>query len=362
MKTSITPFKLIMALFILIKCTTSFSQVSGMYFGNNAMWVKLVTMSAPSSSVSGTGHDYEYRLYKYVGDSIINNNTYKVISMLYPYIKRFLLRDSAGIVFLRDYTGTYKIIDWTPNSKNDTITLNVCASEWCNNLTPPTNKKLVIDSIWYDTSTGISYKILYARDISPLVWHHHTIFIERIGTEKFINNDCCGSCVGATVGECLRCFSSNDTIYYLNTIGNGVHLPGYEPPLTLGDCGCAIKTPSNVNNIPSSSMGRLVRIPGRCDTIKEFGFTTGIKEQTRSFILDVYPTIVADHFWITRDMVYKDKWEWELLNPIGEIIKEGNIESNKQTIDIQELHSGIYILVIKNKDKCIIDKRKIIKL
>jgi len=130
----------------------------------------------------------------------------------------------------------------------------------------------------------------------------------------------------------------------------------------LGDCGCAIKTPSNVNNIPSSSMGRLVRIPGRCDTIKEFGFTTGIKEQTRSFILDVYPTIVADHFWITRDMVYKDKWEWELLNPIGEIIKEGNIESNKQTIDIQELHSGIYILVIKSKDKCIIDKRKIIKL
>jgi len=361
MKASITPFKLIMALFILIKCTTSFSQVSGMYFGNNAMWVKLVTMSDVSSAsppASSTG--YEYRLYKYLGDSIINNNTYKVISEVYPLLKTFLLRDSAGIVFLREYSGTYKIIDYTPNSKNDTVTLNACAYETCQNYIGV--KKLVIDSIWYDTSTGISYKILYARDISPVVGHHHTIFIERIGTEKFINNDCCGNCVGATVGECLRCFSSNDTIYYLNTIGNGVHLPGYEPPLTLGDCGCAIKIPSNVNNIPSSSMGRLVRIPGRCDTIKEFGFTTGIKEQTRSFILDVYPTIVTDHFWITRDMVYREKWEWELLNPIGEIIKEGNIESNKQTIDIQELHSGIYILVIKNNDKCIIDKRKIIKL
>jgi len=185
-----------MVLFILIKCTTSFSQVSGMYFGNNAMWVKLVTISAPSSSVTG----YYYQLYKYVGDSIINNNTYKVISN--PYIKRFLLRDSAGIVFLRDYTGTYKVIDYTPNSKNDTITLNLCALEYCNNFIP--TKKLVIDSIWYDTSTGISYKILYARDISPLMWQHHTIFIERIGTEKFINNDCCGNCVGVSVCDAFQ--------------------------------------------------------------------------------------------------------------------------------------------------------------
>lgn len=322
------------------------AQATGMYWGIGATWVELVTWP--------NGH--YYNIYKHINDTIVNGKVYHKIRLVSdPNISnRLLLRDSAGVLFSLGYYGAscteMKITDFNSNS-GDTITLTpvfegLSVSTAC---TSSGTSKMRIDSVWYDNSTGTPYRLLKVRELYSSIL---SVFVERIGTEKFLGNSC--DQLMSPGGFCLKCFSSNDTIYYLNMPGYKVTLPP-GPYYTM--CNGCYNDPDGV-----ATMGKLVKIPGRCDTISQFVLNVDRYLSNKTQEYQIFPTLVEDKCYIkSHNKNFNLEIQWIVYDVLGREIKKGNIFNEISEIDLSIFDKGAYIIMIKNKDD-ILFSHKIIKL
>jgi hypothetical protein len=88
--------------------------------------------------------------------------------------------------------------------------------------------------------------------------------------------------------------------------------------------------------------------------------TVGVMDKERTFAL--YPNPVKDLLEIRSDAFLNELFSLEIYNPLGEKIRhvKQNVTSSIANLDLSDLSSGVYFLVIKN-EKGIVFKRKLVK-
>ena len=94
-----------------------------------------------------------------------------------------------------------------------------------------------------------------------------------------------------------------------------------------------------------------------CDSL----ITVSIKQEDKKNKVEIYPTITKSHIQL-KTYEYEE-FNWHIIDLSGKIVKRGNIVNRKNiptSIDLSDLNSSIYILVLKNTEG-IIYIQKIIK-
>ncbi|MEW6772502.1 MAG: T9SS type A sorting domain-containing protein [Bacteroidota bacterium] len=342
--------KIITSLFLIITLHLKAQQHSNKtvmhYWGDSAMWIieEFVTASPPA--INGIYYHMQYiqdtvvnnKIYHRLKDAYLGNNLYGMscyMSLLQPLLRRdslfFVINENGNIYF-----------DFSPTQKNDSTAYIYHCLYYA-----PSPSKYKADSIWYENNGTYNLKFIRVMH-SPYPFIKYGLWIEGIGSadggfmpfgyhDGLVNNWYCG-----------RCFSYNDTIYYLN-------LPPYSRPL------------ENVWNTQGGgyqicgSIGTLVKIRGRCDTLSAFkGKILGIDVlKTENDFVKVYPQPLIDELYI--ELPFQNNTSIRLYDIKGSVIKEFQSIGEKMILPTNDMPSGFYFIEIKLNNELII-RKKVIKL
>lgn len=315
------------------------------YWGTGAMWITEAYFCGSPPAVPS----YSYFL-QYMKDTIINNTTYHELVDFFSipntcFLKSYSVTPGPPIA-LKDtfnYVITQKgdtIFDFNPNQKGD----STCFIPDCyfGGVYIP-NKKYKIDSVWYENNGNKNLKFLLLK-ISETPYTSYAIWISGIGSADggfapFGYHEMLSVC-----SYCSKCFSYNDTIYYLNIPPYTRQFP-YKYPI------------GNTFN----TIGTLVKIRGRCDTLSAFkGKIAGVDIlKTENDFVKVYPQPLIDELYI--ELPFQNYTSIRLYDIKGSVIKEFQSIGEKMILPANDIPSGFYFIEIKLNNELII-RKKIIKL
>jgi len=330
--------------------------------GQGTTWVVKYRVVAHSSDPYPIGTDITtitYYLTKQMGDTIVDGTLYHKIGRRRIEDNFFsiclMYQDTLGKIYYYENGNNKLNFDLDYNNhyvQGDTIwvrytfwpELGCPIYETYNNYYPH-----VIDTIIYRNG----YKWIYAFPALNWMWMYGGItLVENIGSSNggphILQNP---SEFPNSGSGCVKCLSYNDTIFYLNI-----------PPYSTKDI-----VPSYLlmhhHHIyyHCDSIGQYVKIPGRCDTIKEFLVNVPFNKLTQNQ-LQIYPTLGSDNIYI-ENLLTGYLYEIEIKDFMGRTLKKIEIipRDNKYLFNIEALNSGMYFIeIFENKEKKYI--QKIIKL
>ncbi|MEW6772501.1 MAG: T9SS type A sorting domain-containing protein [Bacteroidota bacterium] len=311
------------------------------YWGTGAMWITEAYFWVSPPTVSS----YSYFL-QYMKDTIINNTTYHELVDFFSipntcFWTSYSLTETIALKDTFNYVITQKgdtIFDFNPNQKGD----STCFIPDCyfGNVQP--NKKYKIDSVWYENNGNKNLKFLLV-EVAGAPYNLYAIWISGIGSADGGFAPFGYHNMWSVYSYCSKCFSYNDTIYYLN-------IPPYTRIFPYPICG--------YNN---STLGTLVKIRGRCDTLSAFkGKIAGVDIlKSENDFVKVYPQPLIDELYI--ELPFQNNTSIRLYDIKGSVIKEFQSIGEKMILPANDIPSGFYFIEIKLNNELII-RRKIIKL
>ena len=88
-----------------------------------------------------------------------------------------------------------------------------------------------------------------------------------------------------------------------------------------------------------------------------FTLATGINEELSGVSISIFPNPASDVLNIEAS---NEIYQVTLINPVGQVVYDAVLETNKTSIDLREFSDGVYMVQLKNADGTVLSTEKVV--